>query len=86
MIYSRHKHREDPLYHYIVIKDEQRFWKKILIVDDDEDITLTFQAGIEDSNNHNDANKRIEVYTSNNPVEALSELKPNFYDLLYLIL
>jgi hypothetical protein len=86
MIYSRHKHREDPLYHHIVIKDEQRFWKKILIVDDDEDITLTFQAGIEDSNNHNDANKRIEVYTSNNPVEALSELKPNFYDLLYLIL
>ena len=28
------------------------------------------------------SNKRIEVYTSNNPVVALSEFKPNFYDLL----
>ena len=46
------------------------------------DVTITFKAGIEDSNNNNDANKRIEVYTSNNPVVALSEFKPNFYDLL----
>jgi hypothetical protein len=42
-----------------------------LIVDDDEDITITFKAGIEGINN--DANKRIEVYTSNDPVVALSE-------------
>jgi CheY-like chemotaxis protein len=73
---------EDPLYHPVVIKDEQRFWKRILIVDDYEDVTITFKAGIEDSNNNNDTNKRIEVYTSNNPVIALSEFKPNFYDLL----
>jgi two-component SAPR family response regulator len=26
--------------------------------------------------------KRIEVYTSNNPMAALSEFKPNYYDLL----
>jgi DNA-binding response OmpR family regulator len=73
---------EDPLYHIVVLKDEQRFWKRILIVDDDADITVTFKAGIEDSNNDNDGNKRIEVYTSNDPVVALSEFKPNFYDLL----
>ncbi|MDQ6864583.1 MAG: response regulator [Thermoproteota archaeon] len=72
----------DPLYHTVVIKDKQRFWKRILIIDDDSDVTITFKAGIEDSNNNNDANKRIEVYTSNNPVVALSEFKPNFYDLL----
>jgi len=53
---------EDPLYHPVVIKDIQRFWKRILIVDDDEDITLTFRAGIEDNNNKNGVNKRIEVY------------------------
>jgi two-component SAPR family response regulator len=53
-----------------------------LIVDDNADVTITFKAGIEESNNNNDANKRIEVYTSNNPVVALSEFKPNFYDLL----
>ena len=53
-----------------------------MIVDDEEDVTITFKAGIEDSNNKTDANKRIEVYTSNNPVVALSEFRPNFYDLL----
>ena len=73
---ENYSHVEDPSYYPV----EQRFWKKILIVDDDEDITLTFQAGIEDSNTY--TNKKIEVYTSNNPVEALSEFKPNFYDLL----
>ena len=65
-----------------VTKDEQRFWKRILIVDDDADVTITFKTVIEDSNNNNDANKRIEVCTSNNRVVALSEFKPNFYDLL----
>jgi CheY-like chemotaxis protein len=73
---------EDPLYHPVVIKDEQGLWKRILIVDDYEDVTITFKAGIEDSNNNTDANKRIEVYTSNDPVLALSEFQPKFYDLL----
>jgi two-component SAPR family response regulator len=80
MVYSRHSHTEDPLYHPVVIKDEQRFWKRILIVDDEEDVTLVFKVGIEDSNTY--TNRKIEVYTSNNPVIALSEFKPNFYDLL----
>jgi CheY-like chemotaxis protein len=73
---------EDPLYHTVFIEDKQRFWKRILIVDDEVDVTITFKAGIEEINNNNEANKRIEVYTSNNPVVALSEFKPNFYDLL----
>ena len=73
---------EDPLYQPVVVKEEQRLWKRILIVDDYEDVTITFKAGIEDSNNKTDPNKRIEVYTSNNPVETLSEFRPNFYDLL----
>ena len=63
-------------------KEQQRFWKRILIVDDDADLTMTFRAVIEDSNNDVDVNERIEVYTSNDPVVALSEFKPNFYDLL----
>ena len=71
--------RHISLYH--AIKDEQRFWKRILIVDDEADVTITFKAVIE-SNNNNDINERIEVYTSNNPVVALSEFKPNFYDLV----
>jgi DNA-binding response OmpR family regulator len=75
-------HGQDGLYSTVVIKDEQRFWKRILIVDDDADLTMTFRAVIEDSNNDVDVNKRIEVYTSNDPVASLSEFKPNFYDLL----
>jgi CheY-like chemotaxis protein len=70
---------EGSLHHPVVLKDE-RFWKRILIVDDDEDVTITFKAAIEDSNKN--ADRRIEVYTSNNSVKALSEFKPNFYDLL----
>jgi CheY-like chemotaxis protein len=71
---------EDPLYHTVFIEDKQRFWKRILIVDDEADVTITFKAGIEDSNN--DTKKRIDVHTSNDPVVALSEFKPDFYDLL----
>ncbi len=69
-------------YHRAITKEQQRFWKRILIIDDNADITLTFKAGIEDSNGYDDAEERIEVYTSNDPVVALSEFKPNFYDLL----
>ena len=71
-------HRRVEVYHPV----KQRFWKRILIVDDDADVTVTFKAVIEENNNHNDANNRIEVYTSNDPVIVLSYFKPNFYDLL----
>jgi CheY-like chemotaxis protein len=82
MTYSMYSSADGSLYHPVVIKDNQRFWKRILIVDDEADVTVTFKAVIEESNNNNDVNKKIEVHTSNNPVEALSEFKPNFYDLL----
>jgi CheY-like chemotaxis protein len=82
MIYSIPSSAGESLYSTVVIKDERRFWKRLLIVDDDEDVTVTFKTAIEDSNNENDVNKRIEVYTSNHPVVALSEFKPNFFDLL----
>ena len=44
--------------HKTLSKEQQRFWKRILIVDDNYDITATLKAAIEDSNNGNDANKR----------------------------
>src|SRR5215472_12130581 len=88
MIYSMNTYAGGPFYHPDVIKQDQRililFWKRILIVDDNEDVTTTFKVAIEDSNNDVDFNKRIKVYTSNDPVLALSEFKPNFYDLLLL--
>ena len=42
---------EDTLYHPVVIKQDQRFWRTILIVHDNVDITATFKAAIEDNNN-----------------------------------
>ena len=35
---------------YKTTKDQQRFWKRILIVDDEADVTITFKTGIEDTN------------------------------------
>jgi hypothetical protein len=62
-------------------KEQERFCKRILIVDDNADITIAFKAAIEHSNDTT-LTKKIEVHTSNNPIVALSEFKPNFYDLL----
>ena len=44
-------------------KEKQRSWKRILIVDNDPGITITFKAWIEDSNKNDVASKRIEVHT-----------------------
>ncbi len=59
------------------------FIKRILLVDDDPDITLTFKAGL-DGHYYGDGNKkkRFEVYTYNDPLLVLKEFKPHFYDLL----
>jgi len=66
----------------ITARKEQPFWKRILIIDDDPDTTLTFKSGIEDSNTSRKHNKRIEVITYNEPLKVLSEFKLDFYDLL----
>jgi PleD family two-component response regulator len=51
--------------------------KRILIVDDDPDITLAFKVGLEDYGS-------FDIYAHTDPLEALSAFKPNFYDLLLL--
>jgi CheY-like chemotaxis protein len=56
------------------------FIKRILVVDDDPDFTLTFKAGLEGY--HYGGKKRFEVYTYNDPLLVLKEFKPHFYDLL----
>ena len=53
--------------------------KRILIVDDDPDITYTFKEGIEYG-----SSSSIKVYTYNDPLVALSAFKPNYYDLILL--
>jgi len=66
----------------IATKDNEQYWKRVLIVDDDPDTTTTFKLGIE--NTPFNANKRIGVDTYNNPREALLDFQPNLYDLLLI--
>jgi|ERR671930_2354324 CheY-like chemotaxis protein len=56
--------------------------KKVLVVDDDPDLTLTFKVGLDDYYYYDDDKRNFEVHTYNNPAVALSEFKPHFYDLL----
>ena len=57
--------------------------KRILVVDDDPDLTLTFKAGLDGRYyGDGDEKKRFEVYTYNDPLSVLKEFKPHFYDLL----
>jgi CheY-like chemotaxis protein len=66
---------------------KEPFYKRILIVDDNTDTTFTYKTGLEQyydgyEDDSNDNKIRFQVYTYNNPLVALSEFKPNYYDLL----
>ena len=58
------------------------FTKRILIVDDNPDITFTFKKAFEEANRISGNNTSFHVNTYNDPLLALSEFKPDFYDLL----
>jgi DNA-binding response OmpR family regulator len=53
-------------------------YKRILVVDDNSDISLTLRIGLEESD------PTLQVHTYDNPVTALLEFKPDFYDLLLI--
>ena len=64
-----------------IIETKDPLLKRILIVDDEVDVTLSF--GLEGYYYYQDNERRMfELYTYNNPAIAISEFKPNFYDLL----
>jgi CheY-like chemotaxis protein len=54
--------------------EEKNLSKVILIVDDDPDMTSIFSLGLQDEG--------FEVHTYNDPLEVLSQFRPDFYDLL----
>jgi DNA-binding response OmpR family regulator len=56
--------------------------KRILIVDDDPDITFTFKKAFDEANRIGGNKSSFHVSTYNDPIIALSEFKPDFYDLL----
>ncbi len=49
---------------------------RVMIVDDEQDITTVFKIGLE--------NNQFIVTTFNDPLEALSKFRPGLYDLLIL--
>jgi DNA-binding response OmpR family regulator len=66
----------------IVSEKLSPFSKRILIVDDDPDITFTFKMAFEDANRISGNKVAFHVNTYNDPLLALSEFKPHFYDLM----
>jgi DNA-binding response OmpR family regulator len=66
-----------PTADIIYTKQKTRSSKgRILIVDDDPDIGSTFSIGLQDEG--------FQVYTYNDPLEALVNFKPDFYDVLLI--
>ena len=59
-------------------KEDEPSLKRILIVDDDPDITLTFKIALENEDD------KLEVHTFNDPLSVSSQFKPSFYDLLLI--
>jgi len=57
---------------------ERHQHKRILIVDDNADIAFTLRVGLE----NNDI--AMQVHSYDNPLNALLNFKPNFYDLLLI--
>src|ERR671924_648135 len=51
--------------------------RRILVVDDEPDVTFTLKKGLENSG-------MFEVDTFNDPQEALSSFKPDYYDFLLI--
>jgi two-component system, OmpR family, response regulator ChvI len=49
---------------------------KILLVDDEPDITMSFQASLQDAG--------FTVHTYQDPLIALSKFEPGYYDLVIL--
>jgi FixJ family two-component response regulator len=74
---SKSKHRLDSM--KLISREhlKQPEYKKILIVDDNSDIAFTLYLELE-------SDPIMQVYSYDNPVTALLDFKPNFYDLLLI--
>ena len=67
---------ENDLEHNIIQKPVHAKKYRVMIVDDEQDITTIFKIGLE--------NNQFIVTTFNDPLEALSRFKPGLYDLMIL--
>lgn len=60
-----------------VLSHDPQQYKRILVIDDNSDIVFTLRIGLE-------SDPTMQVYGYDNPVTALLEFEPNFYDLLLI--
>ena len=60
-----------------LLSSEPQQHKRILVVDDNPDIVFTLRVGLE-------SDPTVQIFGYDNPVTALVEFKPNFYDLLLI--
>jgi DNA-binding response OmpR family regulator len=67
---------ENDLQHDTLLASVQAKKYKVMIVDDEQDITTIFKMGLE--------NNQFIVTTFNDPIQALSKFRPGLYDLLIL--
>jgi len=58
------------------------FTKQILIVDDNPDITITFKKALEEGNRNDNNGISFQVNAYNDPLLALIEFRPDFYDFM----
>ena len=58
------------------------FTKQILIVDDNPDITITFKKALEEENRNDNNGISFQVNAYNDPLHALIDFRPDFYDLM----
>ena len=60
-----------------LLSHDSQQYQRILVVDDNPDIVFTLRIGLE-------SDSTMQVYCYDNPVTALLEFRPNFYDLLLI--
>ena len=58
------------------------FVKRILVVDDDPDVTFTFKKVFEEANRIGSSKTSFQVNAYSDPLVALLEFKPDYYDLM----
>lgn len=58
------------------------FTKQILIVDDNLDITITFKKALDEENRNDNNGISFQVNAYNDPLLALIDFRPDFYDLM----
>jgi CheY-like chemotaxis protein len=63
------------------IQEQPPFLKRILVVDDEPDVSLTFKSGLEAYLDQR-GRKMFEVHVYDSPLKALSDFRANLYDLL----